>query len=64
MPRTILMICAAGDIHGALDQMFKDVADFETRLGIQSDWVLHVGDFGFLAPTWSGVRRQKLIEES
>ena len=41
-----MIICAAGDIHGALDQMYRDISDFEQSLGIRFDWVLHVGDFG------------------
>jgi hypothetical protein len=35
-----MIICAAGDIHGALDRLFEDV------LGVRFEWVLHVGDFG------------------
>jgi hypothetical protein len=41
-----MIFCAAGDIHGALDQLYRDVLDFEQSLAIQFDWVLHVGDFG------------------
>jgi predicted phosphodiesterase len=41
-----VIICAAGDIHGALDRMYVDVLAFEVALGVTFDWVLHVGDFG------------------
>jgi hypothetical protein len=41
-----MFICAAGDIHGALDRLYEDVFAFETLLGIRFDLVLHVGDFG------------------
>ena len=41
-----MFICAAGDIHGALDRLYADVLAFEGTLAIRFDWVLHVGDFG------------------
>lgn len=41
-----MFICAAGDIHGALDRFYDDILAFEVSLGIRFDWVLHVGDFG------------------
>ncbi len=41
-----MFICAAGDIHGALDQLYCDVLAFEESLGVRFDHVLHVGDFG------------------
>jgi predicted phosphodiesterase len=41
-----MLICAAGDIHGAMDRMYEDVLAFETALGVRFEWVLHVGDFG------------------
>ena len=41
-----MLLCAAGDIHGALDRMYDDVLSFETALGAQFAWILHVGDFG------------------
>ncbi len=41
-----MLICAAGDIHGAMDRLYADVLDFEAHLGRRLDWVLHVGDFG------------------
>jgi predicted phosphodiesterase len=41
-----MLICAAGDIHGAMDRMYEDVLEFETALGARFEWVLHVGDFG------------------
>lgn len=41
-----MLVCAAGDIHGALDRLYSDVLDFEASLGVRFEWVLHVGDFG------------------
>ena len=41
-----MLICAAGDIHGAMDRLYQDVFEFETSLGVRFDYVLHVGDFG------------------
>jgi len=41
-----MILCAAGDIHGALDRFFADVLAFEAELGVRFDHVLHVGDFG------------------
>jgi hypothetical protein len=41
-----MLICAAGDIHGAMDRLYHDVLAFEASLGIRFDYVLHVGDFG------------------
>lgn len=41
-----MMICAGGDIHGAMDRFYEDVLAFEDSLGVRFDWVLHVGDFG------------------
>jgi predicted phosphodiesterase len=41
-----MLICAAGDIHGAMDRLYADVLAFEVHLGRRFDWVLHVGDFG------------------
>ena len=41
-----MILCAAGDIHGALDRMYEDVLAFEAALGVRFEWVLHVGDFG------------------
>jgi predicted phosphodiesterase len=41
-----VLICAAGDIHGAMARLYEDVQAFEGELGIRFDWVLHVGDFG------------------
>ncbi len=41
-----MLICAAGDIHGALDRMYADVLEFERELAVRFDWILHVGDFG------------------
>ncbi len=41
-----MFICAAGDIHGALDRMYADILAFEETLSRRFDWVLHVGDFG------------------
>lgn len=41
-----MIICAAGDIHGALNRFYEEVLAFETRLGLPFEWVLHVGDVG------------------
>lgn len=41
-----MFICAAGDIHGAMDRLYDDVLAFEKALGMRFDHVLHVGDFG------------------
>ncbi len=41
-----MILCAAGDIHGALDRMYEEVLAFETELGVRFEWVLHVGDLG------------------
>jgi len=41
-----MILCAAGDIHGALDRLYADVLDFERAIHVSFDWVLHVGDFG------------------
>lgn len=41
-----MILCAAGDIHGALDRFYEDVLAFETALAVRFAWVLHVGDFG------------------
>jgi hypothetical protein len=41
-----MIICAAGDIHGALSQLYDDVIAFEESLGVRFEWILHVGDFG------------------
>jgi predicted phosphodiesterase len=41
-----MLVCAAGDIHGALDRFYADVAAFEASLEDCFDWILHVGDFG------------------
>jgi hypothetical protein len=41
-----MFICAAGDIHGAMDRLYDDVFAFGALLGIRFDYVLHVGDFG------------------
>jgi len=48
-----LIICAAGDIHGAVDRFYADVLAFEAALGVPFAWVLHVGDFGI----WPDPRR-------
>ena len=41
-----MIVCAAGDIHGALDRFYGDVLAFEVALGVRFAHVLHVGDFG------------------
>ena len=41
-----MILCAAGDIHGALDLLYEDVLAFEAALALRFEWVLHVGHFG------------------
>ena len=41
-----MLICAAGDIHGAINRMYDEILVFEGTLGMRFDYVLHVGDFG------------------
>lgn len=41
-----MILCAAGDIHGRLDEMYAGVLAFEVALAVRFDFVLHVGDFG------------------
>ena len=41
-----MLICVAGDIHGAINRFYDDVLAFEMSLGVTFEWVLHVGDFG------------------
>ncbi len=41
-----MIICAAGDTHGAIDRFYENLLSFEASLGCRFDWVLHVGDFG------------------
>lgn len=41
-----MILCAGGDIHGALDRFYEDLLTFETALGVRFEAVLHVGDFG------------------
>lgn len=40
-----MLLCAAPDIHGAIDRMYDDVLSFENVLGNPFEGVLHVGDF-------------------
>ncbi len=41
-----MIICVAGDIHGAIDRLYQGVLAFEASLGIRFDYVLQVGNFG------------------
>ncbi len=41
-----MILCAAGDAHGAIERLYRDVLAFEDSLGVRFDHVLHVGDFG------------------
>jgi hypothetical protein len=41
-----MILCAAGDVHGAIDRFYRDVLTFEESLGVSFAHVLHVGDFG------------------
>ena len=51
-----MLICGAGDIHGAINRFYDDVLTFEISLGATFDWVLHVGDFG-IWPDPEGIDR-------
>ena len=33
-----MILCAAGDIHGAMDRLFDDVLAFEQSLNVRFDW--------------------------
>gem|GEM_PF-4739150 len=46
-----MLICAASDIHGAMDRLYQDVFAFRASLGVRFDYVLHVGDFGWPDPS-------------
>jgi predicted phosphodiesterase len=48
-----MIICAAGDNHGAIDRLYSDIHNFENALNVRFEIVLHVGDFGI----WSDVTR-------
>ena len=41
-----MILCAAGDAHGALDHLYAEVRAFEAALNVVFEYVLHVGDFG------------------
>jgi hypothetical protein len=41
-----MLICAAGDIHGAINRLYEDVLAFEAVLEARFAYVLQVGDFG------------------
>jgi predicted phosphodiesterase len=41
-----MLVCAAGDTHGALDRFYAEVLRFEASICATFDWILHVGDFG------------------
>jgi hypothetical protein len=38
-----MVICAAGDIHGAIGRFYTDLLAFEAALGTRFAWVLHGG---------------------
>lgn len=44
--RGVVIVCAAGDTHGAIDRLCEEVLAFEASLGLRFAWLLHVGDFG------------------
>lgn len=54
-----MLICAAGDIHGAMDHLYRDVLAFEAVLGVRFDCVLHVGDFGI----WPDTDRRESLRQ-
>jgi hypothetical protein len=35
-----MIICVAGDIHGAMDRLYQDVLAFEASPGIRFDYLL------------------------
>ena len=41
-----MLLCAAGDTHGAINRVYDEILAFEGTLGVRFDYVLHVGDFG------------------
>lgn len=41
-----MIVCAAGDTHGAFDWLYEDVLAFEVALNVHFAWILHVGDLG------------------
>jgi len=41
-----MLICAAGDMHGKIDLLYREVAAFEQRLGRSFSLVLQVDDLG------------------
>jgi hypothetical protein len=41
-----MVLCIAGDTHGALERLYGNVLAFEESLDLRFGWVLHVGDFG------------------
>jgi len=41
-----MIVCAAGDIHGAIARLYEEILAFEKSLGVRFAWVLQVGDFG------------------
>ena len=55
-----MLICAAGDIHGAMDRLYHDVLALEAALGMRFDYMLHVGDFG-IWPIRTGLIRRRAI---
>ncbi len=48
-----MILCAVGDIHGAMNRMYDGILEFECALQVTFDWVLHVGDFGI----WPDAKR-------
>jgi hypothetical protein len=48
-----MIVCAAGDSHGAIERLYSDIVDFEESLGVRFDYILHVGDFGI----WPDAKR-------
>jgi hypothetical protein len=42
----VMIVCAAGDIHGAIHRFYHEVLAFEESLGVRFAWVLRVDDFG------------------
>ncbi len=41
-----MIVCAAGDCHGAIDRLYQDLLAFQESLRVRFSRVLHVGDVG------------------
>lgn len=41
-----MYICVAGDVHGRIDEFYKNINKFESLVNVKFDAVLQAGDFG------------------